>query len=168
MYTIIIIFFILFLFKGYRLLNIIILSIFIIIFKYNNISLLNYIINNITDVNYNLLYFNLILLLNYFIFKKNKNNKIIIVSLLIFFFFYNERFINYNFYKNIFFFKKNLETLSNGLFFIHPIILYVGYINYIYFFVLNKLFLKSKKIFIFYFFILALILGGWWASQELN
>jgi hypothetical protein len=92
--------------------------------------------------------------------KYIKDIKLIIFFMVVFFYFSNETNLYFNFNKNFFFFKKNLETLSNGLFFIHPILLYISYNFYFYFFILKRVKYPKKMIAVSFFFILSLFLGG--------
>ena len=155
--------------------NYVLAFIFIIFIKHNNVSLLNYIINNITDLNYNLFYYIIIIIIIYKLKYKYymHSAEFLFMNLFIIFIllYYDYTTANINYYNNIFFIKKNTETLSNGLFFIHPIILYVSYSIYLLYFILCRETSHIKKkqyIYFFLFFTGAVSLGGWWASQELN
>lgn len=124
-----------------------------------------YILNNLLNLD-----FNLLLLLFLVIIKYIKLNKIFI-SFLLLFFLQNSIISVSNYQLNI--------NLLNGIFLIHPILLYIFYSNIIYililiynnnnssdfnFFIQIKNILKNNLNIIF----LAVVLGSWWALQELS
>lgn len=108
------------------------------------------------------------MIFNLIFFKKIRLN-------LIFLIFFNVFYLKFNFKSNLIFFLTKLRvltsTLTNGLFLIHPLLLYMSYSLIILFF-----FKRLNKNYISFEFgknlttlsLLALILGGWWAQQELN
>lgn len=137
------------------------LPVLLSLFKNSITSYYNFIIINITDTNYNFIY---ILLFFVTLLKFFKNQFNIIIILLIYCLYQKNIFSNeHNLVDVVLFFKKNMETLSNGLFFVHPTILYVGFAAYAF-----KINFKINLTALFIFFSTSIFLGGWWAAQELN
>ena len=81
-------------------------------------------------------------------------------------------------YEYLYFFKKNNITLINGLLLIHPILLYISYMLLISFFkkkinfnnsyAYNYINLRTIINLLTNTSLIALILGSWWAQQEIN
>nr|QBI37914.1 YejR [Tetrahymena rostrata] len=144
-------------------------------------SIYTQLLNNLTNINTN------IYIIIFYFFKKKINQKhnkkinlpIIIYSILI---------VNIYCFKTNTLFENLLNiniNLLNGLFLIHPILIYIFYSNILYKYYLNF----NKKIYInffkntkiqkikffkkicktnFYVIVSAIFLGSWWAFQELN
>ena len=127
------------------------------------------ILTNILNTNINTIYFLIFyMLFDLIFFKKIKLNPFILIFCNIF---YCTSLVNYNLVFSLVSLRTLTSTLTNGLFLIHPFLLYSSYSIIILFFLkrLKKthlLFRFKKNISLLSLF--ALILGGWWAQQELN
>lgn len=127
------------------------------------------ILTNILNTNINAIYFLIFyMLFDLIFFKRMKLNPLLLVLCNIF---YCSSLINYNLVFSLVSLRTLTSTLTNGLFLIHPFLLYSSYSIIILFLVkrLKKthlLFRFKKNISLLS--LVALILGGWWAQQELN
>ncbi len=144
-------------------------------------SIYIYLLNNLTNLEINILIIFILSLFNNF----NKNNKLTIISIICIILYIQNNFLNLK--LNVINYNLNLNLL-NGLFLIHPILIYIFYsknyniainliksnnkinFKYINHYQLFKIMLHFKKNFKINLFIIiiAISLGAWWAFQELS
>nr|YP_004841729.1 heme maturase [Ichthyophthirius multifiliis]AEL89271.1 heme maturase [Ichthyophthirius multifiliis] len=168
----------------------IILEFFILLMGFNNLDFRQYsyyhiIVNYLINFNYNLII--ILFFICYYLIIFKQNNKIIKSIVLYFIFFiYNDYIINHN--NLIILNHSNLNiNLTNGLFYIHPLIIYLLYSYIIILFIFNLNLINNQfnkinickyniissiinyNLIIIFIFLsyLVLVLGSIWALQEL-
>ena len=151
----------------------------VIIFQKKIFIILKYILS--IDTNFFIIIFFFFLLNNYF------STESVNILTTIFFFFFIELVENFNLSNFLNFLNLDINlNLINGLFFTHPFLIYLSYsvlillFSTVFFFcfsffifrnfLVNFFFnhIKLLILFFIYFIFLAMVLGSWWAYQEVN